>query len=209
MAAKIRQQRRRRIRARTPKPAPGGRSPQLTFLDDERAILDHVPRRREHPRRCRRPGRRPSRRHPRRRRDDPCARGPSRRAGPARVMIAISLRVYSRESPSASALPASSFGFTCLSRSSRTRRSIRSWISAGYERKEPPFGMIGGEHHPPWIRAQQKQLEADRPLQRRYRRLVLEGERHDAAAGLQLDVDVGPPPSAALVQQILDRARRR
>ena len=74
----------------------------------------------------------------------------------------------------------------------------------GVRQKRAAVWVIGRQHHPPGVGAQQKQFEADRPLERGDGSLVLEGERHDAAAGLELDIDVGPSPSAALVQQILD-----
>src|SRR5688500_9978759 len=66
--------------------------------------------------------------------------------------------------------------------------------------------MIGGEHDTPGISTQEEQLQTDDPLERGHCGLVLVLEGNDAAAGLQLDIDVDPFPPAALVQQVLDRA---
>src|SRR6185436_18726765 len=71
------------------------------------------------------------------------------------------------------------------------------------------IGMIGGEHHAPWVGGKQKELETYPPLECRDGRLLPVRIRNDAAAAFQLYVYVHPFAPAARVQEVLHRAVRR
>src|SRR5262249_21081601 len=60
-------------------------------------------------------------------------------AGPLRVMMQFSYRLYSLVRP-ASVERSRTAGCTRLSISSRNVRSINSWMISGYARNDPPFG---------------------------------------------------------------------
>jgi hypothetical protein len=65
--------------------------------------------------------------------------------------------------------------------------------------------MIGREDQAPRVGGQEKELEANGPLERGNRIPVSVLVRHHTATGLELDVDVRPFPATALVQQVFDR----
>src|SRR3954464_2044440 len=65
--------------------------------------------------------------------------------------------------------------------------------------------MIGRQNQAPRIGGQQKELEADRPLERGDGIPVPVLVWYDAASRLELDVDIGPLATTALVQQVFDR----
>ena len=65
--------------------------------------------------------------------------------------------------------------------------------------------MVGRQVDAPGIGDEQHQLEPDRPLHGVDEVMVAVDVRHDAAAGLVLDVEVGPLPAGQLVEQVLPR----
>ena len=65
--------------------------------------------------------------------------------------------------------------------------------------------MVGGQVHAPRIVDEQQQLEPDRPLHGVHELVIAVDVRHDAAAGLVLDVEVAPLAPGQLVQQMLPR----
>ena len=67
-------------------------------------------------------------------------------------------------------------------------------------------GVIGRQHEPPRVAAEQEQLEADPPLQRVHVVALAVGERHDPAAGLGLGVGVDPAAVGDLGQDRRDRS---
>ena len=69
--------------------------------------------------------------------------------------------------------------------------------------------MIGRQVHAPGIVDEQQQLEADRPLDGIDQVMVAVDVRHDAAAGLVLDVEVAPLAAGQLVEKMLPRTVRR
>ena len=66
--------------------------------------------------------------------------------------------------------------------------------------------VVGREHQPPRVAAEEEQLEPDAPLQRVHVVLLAVGERHDPAARLDLGVGVHPLAARDVAQQ---RGHRR
>ena len=66
-------------------------------------------------------------------------------------------------------------------------------------------GVVGAQGDLPGVVDAQEPLQADRPLQGVDGVLVLVGDRHDAAAGLQLDVVAEPLPAGDPVEVLADR----
>src|SRR5690349_17039989 len=74
----------------------------------------------------------------------------------------------------------------------------------GVRHERAAIRMVGRENQAPWIGGQEKELEADGPLERGDGAPVPVLVRDDAASRLELDVDVRPLPATALVQQVFD-----
>ena len=131
---------------------------------------------------------------------------PSSRAGPARVTIAISFSVYSRASPSASALPGQQLRIHLHELLVAERRGPSGAGSAsGYERNDPPLGWSVESTTRHGSALSRKISSPIAHCSAATAALSLYDQRHDAAARLELDVDVGPPAAAALVEQVFDR----
>ena len=72
-------------------------------------------------------------------------------------------------------------------------------------REGAAVGMVGGQHDAPRVLDPQQDLEADRPLHRAHQVALPVGVRHDAAAALDLDVEVEPLAPGGPVQPVLRR----
>ena len=70
-------------------------------------------------------------------------------------------------------------------------------------------GMVGGQVDAPRVVDEQQQLEPDRPLDGVDQVMVAVDVRHDAAAGLVLDVEVAPLAPGQLVAADAATDRRR
>ena len=137
------------------------------------------------------------------------SRRPSSRAGPARVMIAISSSVYSRSRSSSSTV-------RWIARLVRPAQLLVAELAVHQQADQPRVAeeraavrVVGREHEPPRVAAQQEQLEPDAPLQRVHVVLLAVGERHDPAAGLDLGVGVHPLAAGDVAQHARTPARRR
>ena len=133
---------------------------------------------------------------------------PSSRAGPARVMMAISYSEYSRvlALPEAAVVEGLLVHLRHLLLAELAVHEEADELGIAHER--PAVGMVGREHHAPGVLRPQEQLEPDRPLQGIGVDLVLVGERQDPAAALVLDVGVGPLGAAEAPQHVSQRGVR-
>ena len=135
----------------------------------------------------------------------PLSRSPSSRAGPARVMIAISSSVYSRSrsSPQHGAPHRLLVHPPDLLVAELAVHQQADQARIAQERAA--VGVVGREHEPPRVAAEQEQLQADPPLQRVHVVALAVGERDDPAAGLDLGVGVDPAAVGDLAQDSRDR----
>ena len=116
---------------------------------------------------------------------------PRRRAGPARVMIAISLSVYSR-SRSASVQRSVTCGGALLEHVAAVGAVHQQANDVRVGEERAAVGVVGAHDDAPRIFDQQIPLQADRPLQGVDERFVAVLDRRDAAAGFHFDVVAVP-----------------
>ena len=77
-------------------------------------------------------------------------------------------------------------------------------LRVGQERAA--VGVVGAQRDPPGVVDAEEPFQADRPLQGVDEVLVAVRDRHDAAAGLHLDVEVDPLPARQPGEEVPDRA---